>query len=374
MQSLTEMAGSLANLPVIVQLRSLLPIHHQWGWEFQPVTFSQPLVLWLIPLAALVVWLIYTQVQPPLVHTRVPHLERSWGANIFTAVVLAFSLLITGIGLALLIAACALPTHLEATPDSMEQSTDIHIAIETTATNMAEGIGTSDHLQEPFGIPPLGNCGVPSQWGTRKLDLSAWAACDIAAAFPKYRKTLATFDGSTQCCSPAANSDPRYFDQRVREVIKKLGDTNTNYDSKDGVFNVMLDFIREKSKSESRVLIVLTDGDAEVTEENIEAYARAMSDLKVTLICGGPGQDTVATDPPTDTLVQLCHRAGGTIINFALKEGMEKTKEIIRNLPPSPVMNLSKAEPRPVQGPFILLGVVCLITGSAGLALLGRLR
>ncbi|MEI5604401.1 hypothetical protein WB307_49210, partial [Streptomyces brasiliscabiei] len=82
---------------------------------------------------------------------------------------------------------------------------------------MSEYIGNARHEQNDknFGHPPANDCGQFEQWGGRKIDLSAYAACKIAAAFPKYRKSLATFDGATQCCSPAANSDQRFFDERI---------------------------------------------------------------------------------------------------------------------------------------------------------------
>jgi len=297
-------------------------------------------------------------------------------SNAVTAAILGLTLLSTGAGVSSLIVARAHPDHLEAKPDAMEMSTDIDIAIEKTSGNMTEYIGNAAHEQNDakYGHPPDGDCGQAAQWGTRKLDLSAWAACKIAAAFPKYRKSLATFDGATQCCSPAANSDARFFDQRIRLVSQQLGDTSTNYDSKDGVFNVMLNFIEAKNKSENRVLFIFTDGDGTLTDEMVAKYARRIKDDKVVLICGGPGSDTVATDPDSDSLVKLCKQAGGTIINLTQEVELQKAIDIVSALPPSEVLIESKAEPRPIQGPFILVGVVFLALAAVGWAALGRLR
>jgi hypothetical protein len=376
MTTINDTVRSLVDLPVISELRSLLPIHHQWGWEFQPVTFEQPLVLWVIAGVPLLLWLIAMQRQPALVHSRLPLRRRSLLSNVTTMTILALTLLSTAVGSSALIASLAHPNHLEAKPDALEMSVDLDFAIDKSNGNMSEFIANVDHEQNDanFGHPPDNDCGKSEQWGHRKIDLSAYAACKIAAAFPKYRKSLATFDGGTQCCSPAANSDSRFFDQRIRLVNQQLGDNGTNYDTKDGVFNVMLNFIQAKNKSENRVLFVFTDGDGTLTDEMIAKYARGIRDRKVVLICGGPGADTVATDPETDAIVKLCKRAGGTIVNLSVPDEVQKAINIVAALPPSQVVIEAKAEPRPIQGPFIFVGVVCLMLSALGWAALGRLR
>ncbi len=376
MTTISETVRSLVDLPVISELRSLLPVHHQWGWEFQPVTFEQPLILWTLVGVPILLWLIAGQRQPALVHSRLPLRRRSLLSNLTTVSIVAVTLLLTGLGTSSLIASLAHPDHLEAKPDALEMSVDLDFAIDKSSGNMSEFIGNASHEQNDakFGHPPDGDCGQASQWGQRKIDLSAWAACKIAAAFPKYRKSLATFDGATQCCSPAANSDQRFFDQRIRLVNQQLGDSSTNYDTKDGVFNVMLNFIQAKNKSENRVLFIFTDGDGTMTDEMIAKYARGIKDSKVVLICGGPGADTVATDPDTDAIVKLCKQAGGKIINLTQADQLQQAIDIVKALPPSQVMIEAKAEPRPIQGPFIFVGVICLMLSAVGWAALGRLR
>jgi len=376
MNFIIDTVRSLTNLPVITELRSLLPVHHQWGWEFKPLTFEQPFALCAIVAVPLLLWFLYRQTQPTLVHSRLPVRRRSFLSNGVTAVILGLTLLFTGVGVSSLIVARAHPDHLEAKPDALEMSVDMDFAIDKSSGNMSEFIGNAAHEQNDakYGHPPDGDCGEAAQWGNRKIDLSAWAACKIAAAFPKYRKSLATFDGATQCCSPAANSDQRFFDQRIRLVNQQLGDNGTNYETNTGVFNVMLNFIDAKNKSESRVLFLFTDGDGTLTDEMVAQYARKIKGKKVVLICGGPGSDTVATDPETDALVKLCKQAGGTIINLTQVDELQKAIDIVNALPPSEVMIEAKAEPRPIQGPFILVGIVPLSLAAVGWAALGRLR
>jgi len=376
MNYISETVRFLVNLPVITELRSLLPVHHQWGWQWQPITFEEPLALWVIALVPLLLWLLYRQRQPALVHSRLPVRRRSLASNATTAAILGLTLLLTGAGVISLIVARANPNHLQEKPDSLELSVDLTFAIDKSIGNMSEHIGSSEHEQNDanFGHPPDNDCGQASQWGARKIDVSVWAACKIASAFPKYRKSLGTFDGKTQCCSPAAISDARFFDQRIRLVNQQLGDNGTDYDSKDGVFNVMSNFIETRSKSENRVLFVFTDGDGTMTDEMVAKYARRIKDDKLVLVCGGPGSDTVATDPATDALVKLCNEAGGKIIDLTQASDLQQAIDIVSALPPSEVIIPGKAEPRPIQGPFILIGLVCLVLARVGWAFLGRLR
>ena len=102
---------------------------------------------------------------------------------------------------------------------------------------MSEPIGSSaSHGSDDSARqPPPGTCGTQANWGFRKIDSAAYAACKIAEAFPNDRKALATFDGNTQCCSPGLNADGRFFNQRVRFVNQQLGDNSTNFEDKNGV-------------------------------------------------------------------------------------------------------------------------------------------
>jgi hypothetical protein len=378
MNALNDAAAFLWNLPVIRELASLMPIHRAWGWDFEPITFAQPMVLYigLATVMPSMLFFVFKQRQPALTHSRLPARKRSLARSTWTIVFVFLAMLFTAAGTSLLVASLARPTHLEAKPDALEMSVDLHFIIDKSSGNMSEFIGNAEHQQDDskFGHPPAGDCGQPYQWGNRKIDLSAYAACKIAAAFPHYRKTLATFDGGTQCCSPGANSDPRFFDQRIREVNQQLGDNNTNYETDTGAFNVILNFIEQKSKSDSRVLFLFTDGDGTMTDETINKFVRRIKEDKVILFCGGPGADTVATDPDTDAIVKLCHQSGGTIVNLTVPADLQKMIDQIQLLPPSQLMIQAKAEPRPIQGPFILVGFICLGLATVFWALLGRLR
>lgn len=376
MNAINEAAAFLWNLPVVRELVSLLPVHRLWGWDFPPLTFAQPLILSGIALVPLLLWLVYRQRQPALVHSRLPVRQRSFAKNALVIVFMLLALILDGVGVSSLVASLAKPTHLEAKPDALEQSVDLHFGIDKSSGNMSEFIGNARHEQDDskFGKPPATECGEPAQWGHRKIDLSAYAACKIAEAFPKYRKTLATFDGGTQCCSPGANSDKRFFDQRIRLVNQQLGDNNTNYESETGIFSVLLSFIEQKSKSDNRVLFIFTDGDGTLTDESVNKWSARIKDDKVVLYCGGPGADTVATDPETDAIVKLCHQAGGKIVNLSVPDDIQKMIDEIRLLPPSQLLIEAKAEPRPIPGPFILIGLVCIGLARLAWALLGRLR
>ena len=363
------------DVPAVHDLLDLMPIRHTWGYEWQEVNFDQPEILWgLVAVLPLIIFT-WRKRQPALGHSRLPR-RRFSIRGIFTFVILAFTTFSVGVATSALIIARAHPQMMQVLPGDVVMVRDIHFALDKSNGNVSEFIGSTQHQQDDSknSQPPPGSCGDESNWGFRKIDNEVYAACKIAQAFPDDRKSLATFDGGTQCCAPAVNSDWRFFNQRIRYVNQQLGDNQTNFEDENGVFNVMLDFINQKSTSNTRVLIVETDGDGTLTDESIQRYVQRIKAMKVTLICAGPGQDTIATDPPTDAVVKLCHQANGMIVDTSKEEGIQKIIDTIKSLPPSEVKLKSRTQPRPVHEAFLLLSAVAWAFAALGWALLGRIR
>jgi hypothetical protein len=373
-EQIKTMLGTFLDVPAVHDLLDLMPIHHTWGYEWQEVNFDQPVILWgLVAVLPLMIFA-WRKRQPALGHSRLPRRAFSM-RGVFTIILMLFSSVTEGASTALLIVALALPQMMQVLPGDVVMVRDIHFAIDQSNGNMSEYIGTTAHQQDDSknSQPPPGTCGEEKNWGYRKIDNSAYAACKIAQAFPDDRKSLATFDGHTQCCQPAVNSDWRFFNQRIRYVNQQLGDNTTNFEDENGVFNVMLGFIEQKSTSNSRVLVILTDGDGTLTDESIQRYVQRIKADKVTLICTGPGQDTTATDPPTDAIVKLCNQAG-MIVDTSKEEGIQKIIEKIKSLPPSEVKLKSKSQPRPVHEAFLLAAALAWLLSRLAKWLLGRIR
>ncbi|MDR3612661.1 MAG: VWA domain-containing protein [Candidatus Obscuribacterales bacterium] len=363
------------HVPAVQDLIDLIPVHRQNGWEVPDLTFEQPAFLWWLVIVIPLMILVWRKRQPSVGHSRLPSGAISM-TGFRTLVLLTFTTLSVGVAVSALIAARAHPQKLEVMAGDIAMVRDLQFAIDKSNGNTSEYIGSLAHQQDDKAIPepPRGECGEQENWGPRKIDNEVFAVCKIAQAFPHDRKSLATFDGATQCCSPALNNDWRFFSQQIRHVNQQLGDNNTNFEDDTGVFQVMLDFISRKSTAASRVLLVATDGDGTLTQESVDKYAARIRRMNVTLICTGPGADTVATDPPSDALVKLCKSAGGIIVDTSTAVGIEQIIAKIRSLPPSEVKLESKATPRPVHEAFLLLAAIAWFLAGFGYASLGRIR
>jgi hypothetical protein len=363
------------NVPAVKDLIDILPVHRSSGWEIPDLTFEQPHLLWWLVIVPPLMLLLWRKRQPSVGHSRLPSGAISM-TGLRTLVLLSVTTLSVGVAVSALIIARAHPQKLEVMAGDIAMVRDLQFAIDKSNGNTSEYIGSNAHQQDDKAIPepPRNECGEQQNWGHRKIDNEVFAACKIAQAFPHDRKSLATFDGATQCCSPAINNDWRFFSQQIRHVNRQLGDNYTNYEDGNGVFQVMLDFISQKSKAASRVFLLFTDGDGTLTEESVNKYATRILKMNVTLICGGPGADTVATDPESDALVKLCKKAGAMIVDTSTAAGIEQIIAKINSLPPSEVKLQSKANPRPVHEAFLLIAAIAWTLAGLGYAMLGRIR
>jgi hypothetical protein len=343
--------------------------------QYPDVTFAEPWILWGLCAVPVVAALYWVKRQPAVGHTRLPKRGRSFRGAL-TFALMATMTLSLGVGTAALIAARAHPQKIEITPGDIAMVRDLHFAIDVSNGNMSEQITSAAHTTADGSQPepPKGGCGVQADWGPRKIDNAVYAACKIAEAFPTDRKSLATFDSVTQCCAPGLNRDSRFFDQRIRYVNKRFGDNQTNYEDKNGVFQIMLDYMVAKSTSTSRVLILITDGDGTLTDESIDRYVRRIRAMHVQLICAGPGPDTVATDPDTDAIVKLCKQSGGIIVNTSAQDGIQKAIDKIKTLPPTEVKMPSIDNLKPIHTAFLFLAAIAWGVTVLSWAALGRVR
>jgi len=363
------------DVPAVHDFLSILPTVHHWRFDWPDIVFDEPWILWGLVAVPMIMGLYWIKRQPALGHSRLPTRKFSLRGAV-TVALLSTMVLSVGAGTAFLVGARAHPEKVELQPGDVILVRDLHFAIDRSNGNMTEFIGSAAHQSDDTKIiqPPPGTCGTQENWGYRKLDAAAYAACKVAEAFPNDRKSLATFDGNTQCCSPGLNADPRFFNQRVRFVNQQLGDNNTNFEDKNGVFSVMLDFIKQKSQSSARVLLVFTDGDGTMTDETIAKWIQRIKEEHVTLICGGPGKDTTATDPDTDAIVKLCNGAGGMIVDISTPQGIQSVIDKIRTLTPSEVKLPSRDNLRPVQEAFLFLAAMAWAMAGLSWAALGRIR
>lgn len=377
-QSLNQMLSAVRDffdVPAVHDFMSILPTVRDGSIHWPDVIFAEPWILWGLCAVPVVAALYWVKRQPAVGHTRLPKSRLGFRGALTVTLMTTMALSLT-VGTAALIAARAHPQKIEITPGDIAMVRDIHVAIDNSDGNMSEQITSAAHLTKDGSQPepPKVGCGQQEDWGPRKIDAAVYSACKITEAFPTDRKSLATFDGATQCCAPGLNRDPRYFNQRLRYVNKRFGDNQTNYEDRNGVFQIMLDYMTEKSTSASRVLLLITDGDGTLTDESIAKYVRRIRSMHVTLICAGPGPDTVATDPDSDAIVKLCKQSGGIIVNVATPEGIQQAIDKIKALPPTEVKLPSIDNLKPIHNAFLFLAALAWGLTALMWAALGRVR
>lgn len=357
------------DVPAVHDMQALLPSN----WT--QLHFEQPWFLWGLIAVPFIAVLFWKKRQPAVTHTRLPRARTSLRGVLTIAGLVTMCILVAA-STGSWITALAHPDIIEIQPGGTVMARDISFAIDISQGNMDEDIGSELHTNpdQYIASPDRGDCKTQADWGTRKIDAAAYAACRIGAAFPNDRKALATFSGSTQCCTPALTTSQEFFDQRLRYVNRQFGDSDTNFEDDQGVFHTLLDFMKLRGKSKTQVLIIITDGDGTLTDEHIQMYANYIKDHNIFLVCGGPGDDTVATDPDSDALVKVCDQAGALRVNVATEDGIQQVIDAIRKLPPTSIKLDSKEIYRPVHEGFILFGFITWALAAGLFAALGRIR
>ncbi len=290
--------------------------------------------------------------------------------------------------LACLIVAAAQPKKWDTAPGASITARDIFFGIDIT-TNVKEATSTAsitiseDNKAIAQGVHPEHGCGTIEQWGLRKLDAQAYTACKIAEALPGDRIAIATFDGSTYCCTPEYTHDHKFVFRQLQLVNQHIGDSNTNFDGggnasiqEPGFFQKALDYIEKNSKSATKVLILWTDGDGTIQEDRLQEFAKRMEKMGIITIFLGAGPDTVAYDPESDTLVKLGRdpRVNALITDPVIPENLQKVIDLIKSHAPSEIKLDDRKVERPIHEPFILLALILFVCFRLCSARMARIR
>lgn len=101
--------------------------------------------------------------------------------------------------------------------------------------------------------------------------------------------------------------------RRVEQIERYVGG-GTNFDGQNGAVQGAIDHFREMSEAATRVLILVTDGEASMERERTLALARQLAELHIRVYVLGVGPGWINNSLLTRDLRRLVESVGGTVI------------------------------------------------------------
>lgn len=109
----------------------------------------------------------------------------------------------------------------------------------------------------------------------------------------------------------------------------------TNFDGVNGAVQGAIDHFREMSEAQTRVLILVTDGEAFMERERTASLARQLEELRLRVYVLGVGPGWVSNSRMTQDLRQLVESVGGTVIpvgnNAQMREAFATINQLERS-------------------------------------------
>jgi hypothetical protein len=353
-----------------------------------PFTFAHAGFL-LLALTGPPLVLLWFRRQPSIRHPRVSlHKNIRRRSLIALLPALTFCLAITAMAGAL-----AQPMESVSTPASVIQSRDIMFAVDIS-TNMNEADSSTYSYSTPTipgGTSPKEGCGTLSQWGQRKLDAMAFAVCDISQQLSGNRFAVEEFDGGAYMTLPFV-TDSGIVERKSRDLNTFIGDGNTNFDGPNsamqegpGQLQVAFDFIKKSSVAKSKVLIIITDGDASIDPTRAAQLTTYAKSLGVKLVLMGAGADSAYDDPSSNDINTFtlnlassgdAYVKGSPNDNGAYNAGsvsnINQTVKWIKGLPASRIPLEQQQSQRNIYQEFLLAAILLWILFLGANAVLGR--
>jgi len=302
------------------------------------MTFAEPYYLLLIALLAPIIWLssrrrISVGHSQLGIHARMH--RYSW-LRITTALIfcLAWS------------AACVAlsrPLLLQSQDRQAVQTRDFVIQLDISGS-MGEPIEgarpTAGALAAPSAGPVANSAGGATDVSTR-ITAARTAVSDFIRRREGDRVALLLFNSESFYAWPLSR-DHSVVLRRLEQVTRYVTG-GTNFDSENGAMQGAIEHFREMAQAETRVLVLVTDGEASMDPARTRALAAQLSDLRIRVYVLGVGPSWANNGRLTQDLRQLVEAVGGTVIPiandaqmrsaFATIDQMERsTIEIERNV------------------------------------------
>jgi Ca-activated chloride channel family protein len=333
-----------------------------------PFTFLYPLVLALAVVAIpLVLWLRKKR-QAALAHPQVGMHTNLKGIPLVGRLPGFF----LAVAIALIVAALANPVVPESKTTETMQTREIVVAVDMSGS-MFSGVFAPE--------PPAGSVGVRYDKDGKPQEYQPIdAAVDATYSFALKRmenKTgdriaLFVFDDDTYWHWPL--TDDLEIVLRKSKLLNARSGGGTNFegptasDPKSGPFQAGIVHIREFGKAKSRVLIVVSDGESNVSEQRMQEIVAQLRDLNMRVYLLGVGSSyTAGTENSSNASVrELLRRIGdaglgGRIFAVGNAANMRVAFDTINGLEKSTVEKETTVTFKPIYPVFVLFAGVLLL-------------
>lgn len=205
-----------------------------------------------------------------------------------------------------------------------------------------------------LSAPPHGNRQIPTRIA---------AARDAVADFVRERTgdriALLLFNDESFYCWPLSR-DLEVVERRVRQIDRYVTG-GTNFDSPNGAIQGAIDHIREMSDAQTRVLILVTDGEAFLDRRRSDELVRQILELNIRVYVLGVGQGWLDNSSLTRDLRRIVEAVNGSVIPIGNDAQMRAAFATINQLERSSVQ---------IERSVTYLEIYGLLAGAAAILLL----
>jgi len=224
----------------------------------------------------------------------------------------------------------------------------------------------SGSMNEPVeGNRPAYNAPPPLP-GAPRIPTRIAAARAVVTDFVRQREgdriALLLFNDESFYSWPLSR-DLEVVERRVQQIDRYVTG-GTNFDSPNGAMQGAIDHMREMSDAQTRVLILVTDGEAFMDRRRSEELVRQIRELNIRVYVLGVGQGWVTNSPLTRDLRQVVEAVNGSVITIGNDAQMRAAFATINQLERSSVQ---------IERSVTYLEIYGLLAGIAAILLLSYL-
>jgi len=205
-----------------------------------------------------------------------------------------------------------------------------------------------------LSAPVLGNRQIPTRIAAARA-----AVADFVRERSGDRIALLLFNDESFYCWPLSR-DLEVVERRVQQIDRYVSG-GTNFDSPNGAIQGAIDHIREMSDAQTRVLILVTDGEASLDRRRSEELVRQILELNIRVYVLGVGQGWVNNSSLTRDLRRIVEAVNGSVIPIGNDAQMRAAFATINQLERSSVQ---------IERSITYLEVYGLLAGAAAIFLL----
>lgn len=193
----------------------------------------------------------------------------------------------------------------------------------------------------------------------QKIDVAARAIKVFVEQRQGDRVALLVFDTDTYYYWPLSR-DLRVVASKA-DRVNKYTRGGTDFDSDNGAILGAVKHFREASTAKTKVMIIVTDGEASISAERKELLTRTLTEQGIKVYVLGVGDSWVNDSPQTRDLRGIVEALGGTVIPVGDAAALRAAFTTINNLEKSQVELEKSVSYKPFSMPFVIAAIVLLL-------------